>query len=128
MQCSGSPEDQEKKNVIQISVWSWSCITHSLVQPSVCVCACTYMSELFYRDLCYISHLFCLTLFEMGDAFSDTMDNRSDRKIYSLRRSGDLGIYLTTWYIQKMSFGMIMDYAICIGIFNLCTFSASPSD
>lgn len=86
------------------------------------------LSEVFYRDLYYISQLFCLMLFEMRDAFSDTMDNRFERKICSWRRNKDLGLCLTTQHIQKMSFGTIMGFTISMGMINLCTSSASPSD
>lgn len=107
----------KKRCYTDVCLVSKQCILHSLVKPSVCVCACTYLSEVFYRDLCYIS----LMLFEMRDAFSDTVDNRSKRKIYSWRRNRDLGLGLTTQHIQKMSLEMIMSFAICIGILNLCT-------
>lgn len=127
MQCSGSPEDK-KRYYTDICLVLKQCIIHSLVKPSVYVCACTYMSEVFYRALCYISQLLFLMLFEMRDAFSDTMDNRSERKIYSWRKNMDLGLCLTTQQIWKMSFGMMIGFAICIDIFNLCTLSASPSD
>lgn len=127
------PLGSEKQRVIiQTSVWSWSNVLHRVWPNILCVSACTYMSGVLYRDLCYSHQLFYFTFFDIMDAFSEIMDNSSKGKICNWRRNRHLGLCLRTdkilQHIHKTNFGMMMGSVICVEIFRLCTLSASPSE